>query len=274
MFLNGQPSVTFSWRRKHRLLMHFFEFWSFREAIPELLMPTPRAAVRPSFVPYIYSRAHIRSLLRAATKNQQRHGCLMSPQTLCAVVLFLYGTGATVGESLGVTMADVSLTTGMLVIRNNRYRRSRQIPICKDLQDALRKYVTWRSRLQIQCHRLFLTNDGQALTSRLLADNFKVLRRIAGVRRRDGCLDQPTMQDLRPTFAVHRITSWIRTGSDMNRLLPALAVYMGHAGLGTTQKYLSMTPERFRRELNKLSPIRGRKHWRDDSALMSFLARL
>jgi hypothetical protein len=35
-----------------------------------------------------------------------------------------------------------------------------------------------------------------------------------------------------------------------------------------------MTPERFRKELNKLSPIRGKKHWRDDPVLMSFLANL
>jgi hypothetical protein len=53
-----------------------------------------------------------------------------------------------------------------------------------------------------------------------------------------------------------------------------LAVYMGHVGLGSTQKYLLMTPERFRSELNKLSPTRGKKRWREDKALMSFLASL
>jgi integrase/recombinase XerD len=57
-------------------------------------------------------------------------------------------------------------------------------------------------------------------------------------------------------------------------MLPALAVYMGHAGLGSTQKYLFMTPEWFRRELNKLSLTRGKKRWREDKALMFFLADL
>ena len=66
----------------------------------------------------------------------------------------------------------------------------------------------------------------------------------------------------------------MRTGADLNRLLPALAVYMGHANLCTTQKYLAMTPERFRKQLNKLSPIRRKGHWRDDKELMAFLSDL
>jgi hypothetical protein len=82
------------------------------------------------------------------------------------------------------------------------------------------------------------------------------------------------MQDLRPTFAVHRITSWMRTRADLNRLLPALAVYMGYANLSATQNYLSLTPERFRKVLNKLNPIRRKGHWRDDKELMQFLSAL
>jgi hypothetical protein len=59
---------------------------------------------------------------------------------------------------------------------------------------------------------------------------------------------------------------------DLNRMLPALAVYMGHTGFGSTEKYLLMTPERFRRELDKLSPARGTKRWRDDEELITFLS--
>lgn len=272
MFLNGQPSVTFSWRRKHSLLMRFFEFWSFRDVIPALLMPTPRPAVRRTFVPFIYSREHIRSLLRATSRIKPRCRCSISAQTLRAAILLLYGTGATVGESLDLKLGDLDLKKGRLTINNNRYKRSRQIPLCKDLQDEMKRYVAWRSRIQAQCDRLFIKNDGHAPVYVSLNGNLRKVCKIALLRRHDGSEDQPSMQDFRPTFAVHRITSWIRNGADLNRLLPALAVYMGHAGLSSTQKYLCMTPERFRRELNKLSPMHRKKHWRDDPALMSFLA--
>lgn len=82
------------------------------------------------------------------------------------------------------------------------------------------------------------------------------------------------MHDLRHTFAVHRITAWFKQGADMNRMLPALAAYVGQVGLGSAERYLSLTPERFRRELVKLSPQRRKKRWRDDPALMRFLAEL
>jgi len=126
----------------------------------------------------------------------------------------------------------------------------------------------------MHCDRLFIKNDGYALVATSLIINFRKLRKIACITRCDGSKNEPTMQDLRPTFAVHRITSWIRNGADLNRMLPALAVYMGHSGLGSTQKYLLMTPERFRRELNKLRPTRGKKRWREDKVLMTFLAGL
>jgi hypothetical protein len=57
-------------------------------------------------------------------------------------------------------------------------------------------------------------------------------------------------------------------------MLPALAAYMGQLGLGATERYLFMTPERFRKQLNKLSPAKGKARWRDDKILMDFLASL
>jgi hypothetical protein len=54
-------------------------------------------------------------------------------------------------------------------------------------------------------------------------------------------------------------------------MLPALAAYMGQVGLGATEKYLLMTPEHFRKQLDMLSPMRGKKRWRDDKELMAFL---
>jgi hypothetical protein len=84
----------------------------------------------------------------------------------------------------------------------------------------------------------------------------------------------PLLRDLRPTFAIHQITSWIRRKEDLNQMLPALAVYMGNAGLESTETYLQLAPERFRGALNKLSPQKSHTRWRDDPALLEFLANL
>lgn len=103
---------------------------------------------------------------------------------------------------------------------------------------------------------------------------FARLRVRAGVIRIDGGKRPPRMRDFGQTFAVHRIASWIKEGADLNRMLPALSAYMGLAGVVSTQRFLFMPPERFKRELDKLSPFKGRKHRRDDPAPMNFLASL
>jgi hypothetical protein len=42
---------------------------------------------------------------------------------------------------------------------------------------------------------------------------------------------------------VHRLTSWYRSGADVQRLLPKLSTYLGHVGIAETAHYLTMTPE-------------------------------
>ena len=82
------------------------------------------------------------------------------------------------------------------------------------------------------------------------------------------------MQDFRATFAVHRLVSWIRQGADLNRMIPALSTYMGYPELAAAEKYLAFAPERFREQLNQLSPIKRKRHWRNDPELMRFLSNL
>ena len=241
--------------------------------MPELLMPPARAKVRQTFVPHVYTRAQLRALLKATSQNQNPlRG--VDRQTFRTFILVLYATGALVGEVLNLKHADVNLESGMMTIRSKSFSRSREIPIGADLRDVLRKYLTWRSSKSLKSTHLFVTKDDLPLLSRRANTNFQRLREIAGVLRHDGGTYQPRMHDLRYTFAVHRITSWIRNGTDLNRMLPALAAYMGQVGLGSTERYLSMTPERFRKELDKLSPNRGKDRSRNDKALMEFLENL
>jgi integrase len=72
---------------------------------------------------------------------------------------------------------------------------------------------------------------------------FKQIRRHADLHCEGGPRRQPRLHDLRHTSAVHRLTTWYREGRDVQKLLPQLSVYMGHARLAATQVYLTMTPE-------------------------------
>jgi integrase/recombinase XerD len=270
-FLDSPRTSTVTWRSKYHLLHRFFEFWSLRDAMPVLLLPPPRPPCRQTFTPYIYTRAEIHTLLTATRACQKRELCAIDSATFRMLLLVLYATGAMISEIVDLRIEDVHFKDRRLTLRGNRVAQSRTIPICSDLEQELDAFVTVRANGKIGKGPLFLTKVGQPLKVTTLNKNFLRLRRIAGIARQDGAVYQPRIHDLRSTFAVHRITSWINEGADLNRMLPALAAYMGNVSLASTEHYLSLTPERFRRELQKLSPQRGEKRWRDDVALMNFL---
>ena len=58
-------------------------------------------------------------------------------------------------------------------------------------------------------------------------------------------------------FASHRLTAWHRQGADVRRLL-SLSTYLGHAGVASTQVYLSNDPGTAGRGPAALRPLRGR----------------
>ena len=67
--------------------------------------------------------------------------------------------------------------------------------------------------------------------------------KAANIHGTDTTVQSPRLHSFRHSFAVHRLTSWYREGADVQRLLPVLSTYLGHARLSDTQVYLSMTPE-------------------------------
>ena len=273
-FLDGPKTSPVTWESKYNLLRSFFEFWVARGDLRALPLPAKRKTSPQAFIPYIYTQAEIRSLLRATRNSQERPWCSVDALTIRTFLLVLYGTGALVGEALRLAADDVNLGNGTVTIRNGRFNRIRRIPVGPDLKAVLGEYSASRSQWAANSSRLFLNKRGEGLNESSLSSTFQRLRRVSGVVRNDGARYQPRMHDLRHTFAVHRITSWIKHGADMNRMLPALAAYMGLAGIASTERYMSLTPERFRTQLAKLSPEKGKKRWRDDRAIMRFLAEL
>jgi integrase/recombinase XerD len=274
LFLSGPRTSTVTWRGKYKLLKNFFEFWAARGELQALPLPPIRPPCPQTFVPYVYSRTELRLLLRGTRFSQKRQKCKIGPQTLRMLLLFLYGTGALTGEALRLKRDDIDLKSDLVTIRGTRFNRVRRIPIGPDLHKRLRRYLDSASRKKNQGKTFFGNKDGSAIKSRILGKSFERLRKVSGIARHDGACYQPRLHDLRHTFAVHRLTAWFKQGADLNRMLPALSAYLGQVGLGSTERYLSMTPERFRKQLVKLSPQRRKRRWRDDSALMKFLAEL
>lgn len=271
-FLNGPMTSPMTWYKKYSVLRGFFRYWRARDAIGRLPLPPSRRSPVQTFVPYIYSRKEIQRLLTASGIVQRQFKCVIEPRTFRTLLLFLYGTGAMIGEAVGLKQCDIDLRRKQIRIQSSQINRSRVIPIGSDLADILREYDQLHHQ---QCKSpelpFFLTRDGAPIKTDTANQTFQRVREQAGIMRNDGSRYQPRMHDLRHTFAVHRLTAWFKHSADMNQMIPALSAYMGQHDLGATDRYLLLTPERFRSQLNKLSPKRGKKRWRDDAALMKFL---
>jgi len=273
-FLNCAEISANTWRAKHSVLKQFFEFWTARGVRSTMIMPPrPIAAHRP-FLPYIYTRAEIRALLQALPLNQESRAAKINEKTYRTLILVLYGTGAMPGELLKLLRQDVDLAKDFVTLQGNRMIQSRRIPISSDVRNLLHRYLNSTWRRSVSSAYVFAAKSGKPLSMRNVGDSFRRLRKQTGVVRHDGARCGPGIRDLRPTFAVHRIASWIRGKSDLNRMIPDLSAYLGHASLAATEQYLSLTPVRFREQLMKLSPQRRRRRWRDDPALMKFLTEL
>ena len=274
-FLDGPRTSNGTWRQKYNLLRNFFLFWVARDALLAAPMPPPRLPVTSTFVPHIYSRTQIRLLLASVQASQRHEACQIEGQTLRSFLLFLYGTGALISEACRLRREDVNFKKRLMTIRSNRFNRSREIPIGPDLYKVLWRYHLYnRRRGKMRAPEFFQNKEGNALNQRTLIWTFQRLRRIAGVAHHDGAIYQPRLHDFRHTFAVHRLSAWIKHGADLNRMIPALSAYIGQVDLGSTYRYLNLTPERFRAQLDKLSPRRAKRRWRDSPSLMKFLTEL
>ena len=111
---------------------------------------------------------------------------------------------------------------------------------------ALQAYAARRSQRPLPqgMDSTFLANrDGTPVCHRTAASAFSRLLAAAGVERGPDGRRGPCLHSLRHAAALHRVTAWYRQGADVQRLLPVLSVWLGHAHLEGTKVYLSMTPE-------------------------------
>jgi integrase/recombinase XerD len=247
-FLNGGHLVRQTWTGRYSRLRAFFAYWMAKHQIDRLPMPRARRCTKRIFSPYIFSRSEIRTMLRNAEIQNSRFS-LVSPETLRTLIILLYGTGISSGEALAVRVRDLDLERRTLTL-SARIGPPRTIPIGPDLVEKLTSYAQLK---KCAADYLFATKGGGRILGRRMNVTFSRIRRISGIRRTDGSPHQPTLGDLRHTFAVHRIADWYARGANVELMLPKLAAYMGLLTLPLIDRYLPLAPAHFKKQIAKLS---------------------
>ncbi len=252
-FLEQSVLSDVTWLLRHRLLKAFFEYWMARDQLKRLPIPPSRhPGTARTFVPYIYSVGEMRRLLSKAGLKRTPKSREFSPLTFRSMLLFLYGTGARINETLCLRPNDVDLKHGTVAFRRTSPNRARVVPIGPDLRQTLSDYHdSLRPRGNAR-KNFFARENGERIRPIDVCRSFRTLRRKAGITRLPEISRQPRVQDLRRTFAVHCMRAWLRKNKDLRRMLPILGAYLGHVSLASTEAYLAVTPERFLTQLSRL----------------------
>jgi integrase/recombinase XerD len=177
--LNGAQSSTATWRGKYRLLKNFFEYWAARGEGRTLPMPPIRPAEPLTFIPYVYSKRELRSLLRETGICQKWDSCSIDGTTFRMILLVLYGTGMMTGEAVQLARQDVDGKVRFLTVRGGRFGRSRRIPIGPDLRHRLQRYMRWTKGRRNIAGNFFTNKDGSPIKPSILSKCFERLRRLA-----------------------------------------------------------------------------------------------
>jgi integrase len=192
--------------------------------------------------PYIYSDREVRRLLRAAARLPSTLGLRAATYT---TLFGLYAsTGLRTNEALRLDRADMDVAEGVLRVRQSKFGKSRYLPIHGSTQGALARYAAQRDRLYRQPNTpaFFISERGTRITEWSLRYTFVKLSHQIRLRSA-GEARGPRIHDFRHRFAVNTLRDWYRDGVDVERHLPRLSTYLGHAHVTDTYWYLTATPE-------------------------------
>lgn len=240
--INGDK-ITSAWFIKHTAVLGFYQYAFTRGFVNQIPLPKVLPKRPPPFVPYIYSKQELHRLLDTSLRYQKNKS-FVAPCMIRVILLFLYGTGMRVRETLSLKLIDVDLVKNVITVRNSKFYKSRVLPIGNQLSQVLKDYLLWRKNRHFSIELdapMFVGKDNLPLNMPTMQGIFQRIRARAGINRSDQATYPPRLHDLRHTFAVHHLISWYQENKNITKLLPILSTYMGHSHLAHTTVYLSMT---------------------------------
>jgi integrase len=235
-----------TWARKLSMVRQFARWMSVLE---------PRHQVPPRRLldvrhrrskPHIYSDEEIARLMAAAARLKSPQG--MKALNLETLIGLLAATGLRPGEAAALEIGDVDLQAAVLLIRESKFGKSRQVPIHPSTVAALKRYARERDRIfrHPGSSFFFVSERGTALDLGTVRRWLCKISRACGLRKKaEGhrCGRGPRLQDLRHTFATKRLVEWYRAGRNVAVQMPKLATYLGHSSVGCTYWYIQAVPE-------------------------------
>jgi len=230
---NGYTPKSIS--RKLNSTKTFFRFLKIQEYItddPATLVAHPRYETKP---PRILTPMEYRSL-RDACRDDLR---------IYAIVEVLLQTGIRISELANLRLEDAQFgentKEGTVYIRPQEGRSERTIPLNKAADQAIKRYLEVRPKIgKDGSQHLFITKTGKPLLVRNIRTAIDRYFRKAGI-------SGAKVNDLRHTWVAHHLAQGVS--------MILVSKMAGHKRLSTTERYLSLIPQRTREEKVKLEEL-------------------
>lgn len=243
---SAQPA---EWARRLGIARRFAEYCAALD--PRNTVPSrgllPDRYQRPP--PYIYRDEEIASLLEAAPSVTG-----LRPHTYSTLFGLYAVTGMRCSEPLKLDRDDVDLANRVLTVRGTKFGKSRYAPLHASAGRALQDYATRRDDLcrNPDSPSFFVSEVCARLTHWSVRWTFVKLSHQIGLRSADDRRGHGYM-----IFAIAWPSIPCCAGSDgvdVERHMPVLSTYLGHAHITDTYWYLTATPELLQCDLLRVEP--------------------
>jgi integrase/recombinase XerD len=157
------------------------------------------------------------------------------------ILMLLLETGIRANELVGISLPDILWEDDLIVIRQAKSYRQRQVPITKPMRQQLKKYLAIRGSLETDA--LFVTVDNNPLSKRGLQNQIKKYGNDAEIK---GVRCSP--HTFRHTFAKLSV----QNGANIFEL----QVILGHTSFEIVKTYVNLFGNDMRDRHKEFSPLK------------------
>jgi integrase/recombinase XerC len=216
--------------RKLAAIRKFFTFLEENSITAGNPAHTVKGARREEKEPNILYKEQYKALLFEASDNIRDY----------AIIQTFLQTGIRLSELANLHVDDVDIEHRILIVRQGKGKKDRQIPLVDDVLKALRNYLRYRTtQLILDDDTFFLAKNGTSLA----VSTVKYL--VAKYVKKAGIRKKVSVHTLRHTFGAHK--------ADKHMSLATLQELMGHKKKETTLKYIHLAKTNLRQEMVETS---------------------
>jgi integrase/recombinase XerD len=156
------------------------------------------------------------------------------------IMLLLLETGIRAKEIVGISVHDINFGDSSIIIRDGKGYKERLVPIQRDMQKQLKKYLDVRG--QAEDDALFLTIDNTMLTKRQLQQRIKDYGNSAGIK---------TVRCSPHTFRHTFAKMCVKGGAGIFELQQIL----GHTSMEMVRNYVNLFSDDVKDKHREFSPL-------------------